>query len=135
MEDDVQAWEAEGGAVVQLGADIAEWLVTDRNAAAALQIKARVRAEFDRVVNALKSAADAQNGDKQIDARMVIFMLEQICAEVLSKDEAGYFIVEWQDASDHVRRIVTKDREARAHSTSTGIDELAERSACGGLAE
>lgn len=104
---DIQAWESDGGA---MGCTRSEAPVMANEAAWAQQIKARVCADFDRVVNALKSAAETLTGDRQIDALMVISILEEIRAEVMAKDQPGYFIVEWQDASDQVRRIVANDR-------------------------
>ena len=71
----------------------------------ALQIKTSVAAEFDRVAKALETAkAD----------RAVIEILEDKRAEVMARDEAGYFIVEWQELRDQVRLLIGRDPRYQA---------------------
>src|SRR2546422_488642 len=73
------------------------------------QIKVKAGAEFDRVANALESAAARQAGRKQMDTRAVIAILEEKHAGVMARDEAGYFIQEWQELRDQVRQLIAKD--------------------------
>ena len=73
------------------------------------QIKVKAGAEFDRVANALESAAARQTGRKQMDTRAVIAILEEKRAGVMARDEAGYFIQEWQELRDQVRQLIAKD--------------------------
>ena len=68
------------------------------------QIKAQVAGEFDRVARALEAAA----GDRA-STQAVIAILEEKKTEVLAKDQAGYFIVEWCELSDQVRRLIAQD--------------------------
>ena len=44
----------------------------------------------------------------------VIEILEDKRAEVLARDEAGYFIVEWQELGDQVRRLIIQDPRYQA---------------------
>jgi hypothetical protein len=73
------------------------------------QIKARIGGEFDRVVRALEGAAGGR-----ASTRALIEILEEKKAEVLTKDQAGYFIVEWQELRDQVRQLLAKDSRYRA---------------------
>jgi hypothetical protein len=75
----------------------------------AVEIKARVAAEFDRVAKALEEA--------QAD-RAVIEILEDKRAEVMARDEAGYFIVEWQELRDQVRLLIGRDPRFHAIKAS-----------------
>jgi hypothetical protein len=83
-------------------------------------IKPRVSAEFDRVAKALKGAANTP------DTRAVIAILEEKRAEVMAKDHAGYFIRDWQELRDQVRRMIGQDsryqaikaRQARSQNTT-----------------
>lgn len=72
-------------------------------------IKPRVKAEFDRVAKAFQTVAGGQSGRAQIDTRAVIAILEEKRKEVLAKDKAGYFIHDWQELTDQVRRIISAD--------------------------
>jgi hypothetical protein len=75
----------------------------------AQQIKAQVGAEFDRVANALDSAAGKQTGQKRSDTQAVFAILKDKRAGVMARDEAGYFIQEWQELRDQVRQMIAKD--------------------------
>ena len=80
----------------------------------AVEIKARVGAEFDRVANALDSAAGKQAGQKRTDTQTVIAILNEKRAGVMARDEAGYFIQEWQELRDQVRQMIAKDSRYQA---------------------
>jgi len=73
------------------------------------QIKARVSAEFDRVANALESAARKQAEPDRMETQAVIAILEHKRAEVMAKDQAGYFIRVWQELRDQVRQMIVQD--------------------------
>ncbi len=73
------------------------------------QIKIRVSADFDRVARALASAASRQTEEDRVDTLAVIAILEEKRAAVMGKDEAGYFIHDWQELSDQVRRMIAQD--------------------------
>jgi len=76
------------------------------------QIKARVAGEFDRVAKALEGAAG-----NRASTRALIEILEEKKAEVMAKDQAGYFIVEWQELRDQVRLLIAHDSRYQAIKT------------------
>jgi hypothetical protein len=115
MEDATAAWEDEGGAVAP--AEI-RLIGTVNQVAWAEQIKANVSAEFDRVAKALKSRAGGQSEQHRADTRAVIAILEEKRAEVMAKDQAGYFIHEWQELRDQVRLMITQDPRYKATQAS-----------------
>ncbi len=63
-------------------------------------IRPRVAAEFDRVAHAIAGRAGADE---------VLAILAEKRAEVLAREEAGYFIKEWQELKDQVRQLLAKD--------------------------
>jgi hypothetical protein len=73
------------------------------------QVKRQVNAGFDRVANALKASGDNQSKQDRLDIDAVIYILERKRLEVLARDEAGYFIRNWQELSDLVRRLIGCD--------------------------
>jgi hypothetical protein len=73
------------------------------------RIKVRVSAEFDRVARALASASTKQTEQDRMDTLAVIAILEDKRAEVMRKDEAGYFIHDWQELRDQVRQMIAQD--------------------------
>jgi hypothetical protein len=80
----------------------------------AARIKASVSADFDRVANALETAAGQQPERDRMDTRAVIAILEQKRAEVLAKDQAAYFIRDWQELRDQVRQMIVQDPRYQA---------------------
>jgi hypothetical protein len=73
------------------------------------RIKPRVNAEFDRVENALKGAA----ANPAVLAG-VIAILEEKREEVMNNERAGYFIRDWQEITDQVRRMIAQDPRHKA---------------------
>jgi len=73
------------------------------------QIKARVSAEFDRVAKALESAASKQTEPDRMNTQAMLGILEEKRAEVMAKDQAGYFIHDWQELRDQVRQMIVQD--------------------------
>jgi hypothetical protein len=78
------------------------------------QIKPRVTAEFDRVVKAFAAVAVRQGGQARADTEAVIAILEEKRVEVMARDQAGYFIRDWQELSDQVRRMIGQDSRYQA---------------------
>jgi hypothetical protein len=78
------------------------------------QIKPRVTAEFDRVANAFAAVAGRQGGQARADTEAVIAILEEKRVEVMARDQAGYFIRDWQELSDQVRRMIGQDSRYQA---------------------
>jgi hypothetical protein len=117
--DALGEWESEGGAPAQseAGSSLAPPPAAARNALTgtvnqidwAEQIKERVGKDFDRVANAMKSVAAKQVEGDRSDTQELIAILKEIRAEVMAKDQAGYFIHDWQEPSDQVRQMIVKD--------------------------
>jgi len=73
------------------------------------RIKPQVNAEFDRVAKALNGAAIKQREPDRMDTQAVVAILEEKRAEVLAKDQAGYFIRDWQELKNQVRHMIAQD--------------------------
>lgn len=71
-------------------------------------------AEFDRVANAFEKVASAQQGRKQVETKAIIAIVPARQADVLAREDAGYFIQEWQELSDQVRRLIAAHRDYQA---------------------
>lgn len=80
----------------------------------ATQIRPRVNAEFDRVASAFRFAASRQAQPDRIDTLAIIAILEEKRAEVLANDHAGYFIRDWRELTDQVRRLINSDGRYQA---------------------
>ena len=78
------------------------------------QIKPRVGAEFDRVAKALQTVASRQGARDRADTQAMITILEEKRAEVMTKDQASYFIRDWQELRDQVRQMISQDSRYRA---------------------
>jgi hypothetical protein len=53
------------------------------------RIKLSVHAEFDRVANAFRQAAESQRGQDRLDTLAIIAILEEKRAEILANEHAG----------------------------------------------
>ena len=93
------------------------------------QIKPRVNAEFERVVKAFEQAAGKQSEQDRMDTHAVITILQEKRVEVMAKDQAGYFIRDWQELRDQVH--LSRRKFGRAPWTGVGTQRL--RSAITGL--
>ena len=78
------------------------------------QIRPRVGAEFDRVAKALQTVARRQGARDRVDIQTMITILEEQRVEVIAKDQAGYFIHDWQELKDQVRRMIAQDSRYQA---------------------
>ena len=130
MQEAIEAWEGEGGGLRQTAEErVAPRFVIARGSPVAAEkkmigtanqvdwaerIKRQVSAEFDRVSKALESVANKQAGQKRMETLSVIAILEEKWTEVMSKDQAGYFIREWQELRDQVRQMITQDSRYQA---------------------
>ena len=112
----IEAWENEGGAVpVPLGIISAALLTgTAAQVEWAERIKRRVSAEFDRVAASFRLVAERQSGEKRADTEAIIAIVEDKRNEVLERQQAGYFIHDWQDISDQVRQMIFHDARYQA---------------------
>ena len=112
MEDSISVWESEGGSLSNTlrhhmtgSLDQIEW---------AERIRAQVNGEFDRVLNALQVAALKQSEQDRLDTYAMMLILEEKRGETLSNERAGYFIHDWQELRDQVRKLIMNDARYRA---------------------
>ena len=112
---DIETWESEGGAAPDsLNASAASMSGTAAQVEWAERIKRQVNTEFDRVAASFRSIAGKQGDDKRADTKAVIVILEDKRAEVMSREQAGYFIHDWQEISDQVRQMIFHDARYQA---------------------
>jgi hypothetical protein len=78
------------------------------------RIRVQVSAEFDRVAASFRSVAVNQGAGKRAGTEAVLAILDDKRREVLAREEAGYFIHDWQDISDQVRRMIFNDVRYKA---------------------
>lgn len=115
LSNDIEAWEGEGGAACgQTGPGATSMSGTASQVEWAQRIKRRVNDEFDRVAAAFRLIADGQNEHQRTDTEAIIAILEDKRAEVMSREQAGYFIHDWQEISDQVRRMIFRDARYQA---------------------
>jgi DNA integrity scanning protein DisA with diadenylate cyclase activity len=74
------------------------------------RIRLTVAQDFDRVAKAFRDRLSTQTGQAEAETRLVLAILEQKRAETMENDQAGYFIRDWQELSDQVRQMISKDR-------------------------
>lgn len=106
MQETIETWEDEGGAP---GDGESQMTGTPSQIEWAEQIKLRVSAEFDRVAAAFKTVAGKQPEQARRDTEALIAILGEKRDEVMAQRRAGYFIREWQELSDQVRRMIAQD--------------------------
>jgi hypothetical protein len=92
---------------------------TDNQVAWAEQIRSTVHVEFDRVASALEARGGSQSQNRRSDTVAMIGILEEKRAEVMAKEDAGYFIREWQELRDQVRLMVIQDPRFKALAVNT----------------
>ena len=112
MEESILVWEGEGGSLSEAlsqrmtgSVDQIEW---------AERIRTQVNGEFDRVLNALQVAALKQSEQDRLDTYAMMLILEEKRGETLSNERAGYFIHDWQELRDQVRKLIMNDARYRA---------------------
>jgi hypothetical protein len=113
---EINAWEDEGGAArTPPGLTGAASMTGTLNQVEwAERIKLQVNAEFDRVAACFRSIAGKQDDSKRADTEGVIAILEDKRAEVMGREQAGYFIRDWQEISDQVRQMIFEDARYQA---------------------
>ncbi len=78
------------------------------------RIRRQVSTEFDRVAASFRSVAAKQAAGKRADTEAVIAILEDKRAEVMSREQAGYFIHDWQEIGGQVRQMILHDGRYQA---------------------
>lgn len=112
---DLETWEDDGGAArPSPGVSPASMTGTASQLEWARRIKRQVNDEFDRVAALLRSVARKQSEAKRAETEAVIGILEDKRAEVMSKQQAGYFIHDWQEIGDQVRQMIFRDARYQA---------------------
>lgn len=84
------------------------------------QIMPLVDAEFARVASAFRAAAVSQPDAGRNETEAILAILEEKRAEVMANSKAGYFITEWRELSDQVRRLIAAD--SRYQTLKAGRD-------------
>ncbi len=70
--------------------------------------------EFERVAQAFRIAARKQNARKRADTELILAILDEKRSAVMGRREAGYFIHDWQEISDQVRKMIASDARYQA---------------------
>jgi chaperonin GroES len=73
------------------------------------RIRFQVGEEFDRVAKTLRSVASRQTRSRRAATEVILTILEEKRAAVLSRQQAAYFICYWQEISDQVRELIAQD--------------------------
>lgn len=115
--EQIEAWEEEGGAARRPDATVTSLSGTENQVEWALRIKRQVNEEFDRVAAAFRVVADRQAGGRRKETETIITILEEKRSEVMSREEAGYFIHGWQEIGDQVRQLIFQDSRYQAIKT------------------
>jgi chaperonin GroES len=75
----------------------------------AVRIRRLVSEEFDRVSQSFRTVALKQTGIKRTETEVILNILEEKRDEVMRRSEAGYFIHDWNEISDQVRKMIGQD--------------------------
>jgi len=86
------------------------------------RIKPRVQAEFDRVANAFQEAAHKQAEPERSSTLAIIAILEEKRLAAMEHPQAGYFLREWQDIKDQVRKSIAADSRYQAIRANRRIE-------------
>jgi hypothetical protein len=104
MTGDIEALEGAGGAASQPHRPSADSMSgTTSQVERAERIKRQVNAECDRVAASFRSIAGKQGNGKRADTEAIMAILEDKRSEVMTSEQAGYFIRDWQQIGDQVR--------------------------------
>jgi hypothetical protein len=114
----LDVWEDEGGAARRQDPTAPSLRGTENQVEWGLRIKRQVNEEFDRVAAAFTVVAHRQNGRRRTETETIITILEEKRSEVMSREEAGYFIRGWQEIGDQVRQLIFQDSRYQAIKTN-----------------
>ncbi len=110
--DRIAVWEEEGGFLNSPEGDTLTGTINQIQWAR--QIRTQVDNEFDRVANALQTAARSQPERDRLKTHAMMAILEEKRAEVMANRNAGYFIHDWQELRDQVRKMLMDDARYKA---------------------
>lgn len=110
----IEVWEDEGGAAAKAAVERPIPMSGTLNQVEwAERIRRRVDAEFDNVAASLRTVAAKQPSAKLAGTEAILAILEEKRREIMRKDQAGYFIRDWQEIGDRVRRMIIEDPRYR----------------------
>jgi uncharacterized protein YaiL (DUF2058 family) len=126
MDQALCRWENEGGSplVRSLEATKRKLFGSASQIDWAESIRERVNDEFNRVATSFRSVAHRQDGSRRSDTEAIIAILEDKRVEVLNRDQAGYFIHDWQEISDQVRQMIAQDSRYQAIQAQKAIKDI-----------
>ena len=124
----ISAWEGEGGAPkatppagspaparAEAPVLVEPVLVgTEAQIEWAARIRDQVNADFDRVAASFRVVAGRQIRAKRAETESILAILEDKRAAVMASTSAGYFIHEWQETGDRVRKLIFRDPRYQA---------------------
>ena|SRR5437867_5870269 len=122
MQERISEWEGEGGSLNETPEKALTGTVNQIEWAK--QIKTHVNAEFDRVKTALETASAKQSGQDRMDTEALIAILEDKRAEMMAHEEAGYFIHDWEEMRDQVRKLIMNDDRYKAIKAGSSTPEM-----------
>jgi hypothetical protein len=115
LSKDIQVWDGEGGTALDAAFTHPRSLSgTPSQVEWADRIRNRVSEEFDRVAHSLRSAALKQSDADRADTQAILAILEEKRAAAMDREQAGYFIRDWQEITDQVRQMIGQDSRYRA---------------------
>jgi hypothetical protein len=116
----LETWESEGGAAPAPPPRVSSGSMTGTASQIewAKRIKRQVNAEFDRVAAIFRAVALKQSESKRAETEAVIGILEDKRTEVMSRQQAGYFIHDWHEIGDQVRQMIFSDARYQAIKSS-----------------
>lgn len=82
---------------------------TDNQIEWAERIRRRVNDEFDRVAATFYAVSIRQDAAAKADTQAIVAILEDKRTEVMRREQAGYFIHDWQEITDQVRQLIFHD--------------------------
>ncbi len=129
MNRNIEAWDGEGGAAAgSPQRSSAVWMSgTTAQVEWAERIKRQVDAEFDRVAASFRSIAARQHGERRAETEAVLAILEDKRAKTMRREQAGYFIHDWQEIGNQVQKMILNDPRYDVIRSSRAARKLAGR--------
>jgi hypothetical protein len=114
LKRDVAVWEGEGGAAPGRSGIAVRLTGTTAQVEWAEGIQRRVNDQFDRLAASLRLVADKEVQGKRDETEAMIAILEDKRADVMSRQEAGYFIRVWQEIGGRIAKMISRDPRYQA---------------------
>jgi hypothetical protein len=80
----------------------------------AREIRGRVKNEFDRVRRSIEAGSNKYRALDRSETATLLALIDELRASVLSADQAGYFIAEWNNPADRLQRLLHGDARWKA---------------------